>query len=80
MSKVRLWEFYIFDEYFQDIESGIKKFDIRKYNKDYKIGDIANFTNDHTGKEITKRIIYINHTIDIYQTTNLSILGLGDIE
>ena len=85
MKKNKVWELKIWDNYFRDVESGLKTFEIRKYNEKYQVDDIIKFINNLTGKKIKKKIIYLNHTQNIYpcnifSCTNLTILGLGEMD
>ena len=58
--KLKVWtEFYV------DLESGLKKFEIRINDRDYKVGDyllLCDYnknTDEYSGKEIFKQITYI---------------------
>ncbi|OMC79582.1 hypothetical protein BK125_04695 [Paenibacillus odorifer] len=55
----------IFPHYYEDVRSGIKKFEIRKDDRDYRVGDelyLNEFDpelNDTTGRYLSTRIIYL---------------------
>lgn len=63
------------DKYFKDIKSNIKTFEIRRYNRDYKIKDILILENLKTKEVIKKEIKYIND-LSIYNIDNILILGI----
>lgn len=64
------------DKYFQDIKSGLKKFEIRRNNRNYSIGDDLTLVNLKTNEVIIKTIIYIND-VSIYDLKHILILGLN---
>ncbi len=64
------------DKYFQDIKSGLKKFEIRRNNRNYSIGDDLTLVNLKTNEVIVKTIIYIND-VSIYHLKHILILGLN---
>lgn len=64
------------DKYFQDIKSGLKKFEIRRNNRSYSIGDDLTLVNLKTNEVIVKTIIYIND-VSIYDLKHILILGLN---
>lgn len=53
--------------YFNDVKIGIKEFELRKNDRDYKVGDTlileeyddTDFTTGYTGEVIRKTVIYI---------------------
>lgn len=55
----------ILPKYFEAVVDGSKTFEIRRNDRDYKVGDIlilqewSDTTFDYTGKQIEKRISYI---------------------
>lgn len=63
------------DKYFQDIKNEIKKFEIRRTNRDYKIGDLLYLKNIETNEIIKKQITYIND-LSIYDIKGILILGI----
>jgi ASC-1-like (ASCH) protein len=63
------------DEYFKDVKSGLKKFEIRRNNRQYCIGDILALENIKTKEIIRKEIEYITDA-SIYDLNNILILGI----
>ena len=53
----------ILPRWFEDVKSGKKNFEIRRFDRDYKTGDIICLQEwehgKYTGREITKKIQYI---------------------
>jgi len=59
----------ILSEYFNDVKKGIKTFEVRKNDRDYKVGDILilkewipgenSIEGHYTNKNIRKKIVYI---------------------
>ena len=54
----------ILPTYFGDVASGVKKFEIRKADRNYKVGDVLRLCewteeNGYTGREIEKTVTYI---------------------
>ena len=76
---IKSWGLNLYDKYWNDIASGIKTFEIRKNNIRYEIGDFITFTNLITTQTITRKILYINRTKEIYPETDLVVLGLNRI-
>jgi len=74
-------ELKIETRYFEDILCEIKKFEIRRNNRFYKVNDqllLREIKNDKfTGRSITKIIGYISD-LQIYKITNILILGFKD--
>ena len=60
MHELKCWP-----EYFQAVKSGDKTFEIRKWDRPYKVGDQIKLkewnpkTLDYTGNELTKTITYL---------------------
>jgi len=56
-------ELKILPEYFNEVRKGSKTFEIRKNNRDYKVGDslkLLEFDGDkYTGEEVSRTITYI---------------------
>jgi len=75
---IKSWGLNLYDKYWNDIASGKKTFEIRKNNIRYEIGDFITFTNLITNQTITRKILYINRTEEIYPETDLIVLGLGE--
>ena len=63
------------DKYFNDIKIGIKTFEIRRNNRNYKVNDILTLVNLKTNEVIIKTIIYINDA-SIYDLKHILILGI----
>jgi ASC-1-like (ASCH) protein len=63
------------DKYFNDIKTGIKKFEIRRNNRNYLIGDDLTLVNLETNESIIKTITYITD-ISIYNINDILILGI----
>lgn len=68
-------ELLIKDKYFNDIKSGIKKFEIRRNNRDYCVGNVLALENIKTKEVIRKEIEYITD-VSIYDLPNILILGI----
>lgn len=68
-------ELLIEDEYFNDIKSGIKKFEIRRNNREYCVGNVLALENIKTKEVIRKEIEYITD-VSIYDLPNILILGI----
>ena len=54
---------------------GIKTFEIRRNNRNYKVNDILTLVNLKTNEVIIKTIIYINDA-SIYDLKHILILGI----
>ena len=63
------------NNYYEDIQSGLKTFEIRRTNRNYQIGDTLILKNEKTQKTIKKTINYIND-LSIYNIKHIVILGL----
>ena len=68
-------ELLIEDKYFNDIKSGIKKFEIRRNNRKYCVGNVLALKNIKTKEVITKKIEYITD-VSIYDLPHILILGI----
>ena len=68
-------ELLIEDKYFNDIKSGIKKFEIRRNNREYCVGNVLALENIKTKEVIRKEIEYITD-VSIYDLPNILILGI----
>jgi len=62
-------------KYFTDISSGIKSFEIRRKNRDYKVGDILILKSLKTNETIKKQIKYVCD-LSIYDIDHILILGI----
>lgn len=63
------------DEYFNDIKIGIKKFEIKRNNRNYQINDTLTLVNLKTNEVLIKTIIYITD-VSIYDLKHILILGI----
>lgn len=69
-------------EYFKAVKNGSKKFEIRKNDRDYNVGDILvlleydKYYEAFTGEKITVEIIYMT---DFAQQDNYVVLGIEEI-
>jgi hypothetical protein len=63
------------DKYFNDIKIGIKKFEIRRNNRNYQVNDTLTLVNLKTNEVLTKTIIYITD-VSIYDLKHILILGI----
>jgi ASC-1-like (ASCH) protein len=63
------------DKYFNDIKIGIKTFEIRRNNRNYKVNDVLTLVNLKTNEILVKTIIYITDA-SIYDLPNILILGI----
>ena len=68
-------ELLIEDKYFNDIKSGIKKFEVRRNNREYCVGNVLALENIKTKEIIRKEIEYITD-VSIYNLPNIIILGI----
>lgn len=65
--------------YFNDVKNGIKTFEIRRNDRNYKVGDILvlreydPFTDTYTDDVIKKKIVYIT---DYAQQQNFVVMGI----
>jgi len=63
------------DKYFNDIKVGIKKFEIRRNNRNYQVNDTLTLVNLKTNEVLIKTIIYITD-VSIYDLKHILILGI----
>lgn len=63
------------DKYFNDIKIGIKKFEIRRNNRNYQVNDTLTLVNLKTNEILIKTIIYITD-VSIYDLKHILILGI----
>lgn len=72
-------ELKILPEYFAPVKEGKKTFEIRKNDRDFKVGDtlilkeIYSNSDKFTGREVTKKITYIT---DYAQLTNHVVMAI----
>ena len=61
--KTTIHELKILPKYYKDVVSGKKNFELRKFDRDYKVGDILLLreyeNNKYTGREVRVGIGYI---------------------
>jgi hypothetical protein len=57
-------ELKIWPRYFDDVESGVKKFEVRKDDRNFEVGDVLKLreydkaTGEYTGRECFREVIY----------------------
>ena len=68
-------ELLIENKYFNDIKSGIKKFEVRRNNREYCVGNVLALENIKTKEIIRKEIEYISNC-SVYDLPNIVILGI----
>ncbi len=52
----------ILPNYFKDVESGVKPFEVRKYDRNYKVDDILildEWNGEYTGNICRKQVTYV---------------------
>ena len=64
------------DKYFNDVKSGIKKFEIRRNNRNYSVNDTVTLVNLKTNEILVKTITYICDA-SIYDLKHILILGIN---
>lgn len=75
-------ELKIYQEYFEAVKDGRKKFEIRKNDRNYKVGDILvlleydKYYEAFTGEKITVEITYLT---DYAQQDGYVVLGIEEI-
>ncbi len=74
-------ELKILPQWFEDVVKGKKNFEIRKNDRDFKVGDkllLKEYTYGRfTGREVTKRVMYVYHGDGTYGLSpDYCILGL----
>lgn len=72
--------------YYDDVESGLKSFEIRKNDRSYRVGDVLvlqevettgkELTYQYTGREILKQVVYMT---DFMQRDLYVVLGIAPI-
>jgi hypothetical protein len=59
----KLHELKILPNYFEDVMGGVKTFELRKYDRDYEVGDMITLKewndNHYTKRELFVEIVYI---------------------
>lgn len=67
----------ILPEYFEDVKSGLKKFEIRRNDRHYQIGDILELREFIEGKYTgNKCFVRVNYMTDYAQRENYVVLGI----
>jgi hypothetical protein len=64
------------DKYFNDIKSNIKKFEIRRNNRNYLVNDTLTLVNIKTKEILVKKITYVCDA-SIYDLPNILVLGIN---
>ena len=63
-------ELKILPQYFEEVKNGNKTFELRKDNRDYKVGDTLRLleteNEQYTGRECNKTIVYILKDVEKY--------------
>ena len=57
----KIHELKIWPPYYRDVENGVKTFEVRKYDRDFRVGDILilkEYNGEYTGKSVIMRICY----------------------
>lgn len=74
-------------EYYKAVESGEKTFEIRKFDRQFKVGETLllqewdNQKQEYTGKETSRRITYILSNGESFGlATGFCIMGIKEIE
>lgn len=79
---MKVHELKIGSKFFEAVKDGSKKFEIRKNDRDYKVGDILvlleydKYYQAFTGEKITVEIIYMT---DYAQQDGYVVLGIDEI-
>lgn len=58
----KVHELKIWPPYFRDVVSGVKTFEVRKFDRDFCVGDtlvLNEYNEGYTGRSVTKTICYI---------------------
>lgn len=77
----------ILPKFFEPVKRGTKTFEIRKDDRDYKVGDVlvlkewSDIVNNFTGRSVTKQISYIYRGLGQYGLARgYVILSIKDVE
>ncbi|MCY9500050.1 ASCH/PUA domain-containing protein [Paenibacillus larvae] len=79
--KPKLHKLKLSSEYFRDVRSGLKTFEVRKNDRSYKLGDLLLLreynptTEEFTGEAVLKRVSYMLSD-PVYVKEGYVILGL----
>lgn len=83
----RIHDLKIWPQFFQPVDDGIKRFEGRKDDRNYKVGDILvlrefnPITKEYTGRKIARGVTYVLHSYeshglaDDYVVMSLDLLG-----
>jgi hypothetical protein len=84
MSEIKIHELKTVQPYFDHVSSGRKNFDLRKNDRDFRVGDVLALKeyNSHTqvysGRQINKRVTYVLDDTNFGLSFGFVILGLDD--
>lgn len=80
-------ELKILPKYFDDIRYGKKRFELRRNDRDFKVGDylaLNEFDTSYTGRTELVKVVYILNTRDVMETRDefvvMSIVRLANSE
>ena len=57
----KIHELKIWPPYYRDVVNGVKTFEVRKYDRDFRVGDsliLKEYNGEYTGNSVTMRICY----------------------
>lgn len=83
LEECRIHELKILPQFYIDVKNGIKDFEIRRNDRDFKVGDIVvlnEWSNGkYTGQRIRRRIKYIYHGDDAFGIAEgYCVMGFAD--
>ncbi|ARV05110.1 DUF3850 domain-containing protein [Enterococcus faecalis] len=77
MNERKTHELKILPEYFTAVASGIKRFEIRKNDRGYNVGDILRLNEYENGKYTRNvHVVEITYITDYAQQDNFVVLGI----
>ncbi|MBX8942005.1 DUF3850 domain-containing protein [Enterococcus faecalis] len=77
MNERKIHELKILPEYFTAVASGIKRFEIRKNDRGYNVGDILRLNEYENGKYTGNvHVVEITYITDYAQQDNFVVLGI----
>lgn len=77
MNERKTHELKILPEYFKAVVSGIKRFEIRKNDRGYNVGDILRLNEYENGKYTGNvHVVEITYITDYAQQDNFVVLGI----
>lgn len=77
MNERKIHELKILPEYFTAVTSGIKRFEIRKNDRGYNVGDILRLNEYEKGKYTGNvHVVEITYITDYAQQNNFVVLGI----